>query len=170
MCERRVLFFDDDDDNNELFLWYDWPTKSVEPYFQPWPLSEILTIANLRHASRRVWACAEPEFRLSWMKFCSSDNHYTTAPLDKYLVQDLNLNVYKCATATTRNYNLYFQLFHQEEVIWPSHFLAQTAFLLLNVPQQREMFYENCLVMHCFSEINVWEIDCIRIYSDNWHK
>ena len=113
MCERGVLFFDDDDDNNELFLWYDWPTKSVEPYFQPWPLSEILTIANLRHASRRVWACAEPEFRLSWMKFCSSDNHYTTAPHDKYLVQDLNLNVYKCATATTRNYNLYFQLFHQ---------------------------------------------------------
>ena len=28
----------------------------------------------------RVWACAEPEFRLSWMKLCSSDNHYTTAP------------------------------------------------------------------------------------------
>ena len=25
----------------------------------------------------RVWTCAEPEFRLSWMKFCSSDNHYT---------------------------------------------------------------------------------------------
>ena len=28
----------------------------------------------------RVWTCAEPEFRLSWMKLCSSDNHYTTAP------------------------------------------------------------------------------------------
>ena len=28
----------------------------------------------------RVWTCAEPEFRLSWMKFCSRDNHYTTAP------------------------------------------------------------------------------------------
>ena len=28
----------------------------------------------------RAWACAEPEFRLSWMKLCSSDNHYTTAP------------------------------------------------------------------------------------------
>ena len=22
-----------------------------------------------------VWTCAEPEFRLSWMKLCSSDNH-----------------------------------------------------------------------------------------------
>ena len=42
-------------------------------------LSEILTIANLQHAAIRVWACAEPEFRLSWMKLCSSDNHYTTA-------------------------------------------------------------------------------------------
>ena len=29
----------------------------------------------------RIWTCAEPEFRLCWMKFCSSDNHYTTAPL-----------------------------------------------------------------------------------------
>ena len=35
---------DDDDDDDELFLWY----------FQPGPLSEILTIANLRHAARRV--------------------------------------------------------------------------------------------------------------------
>ena len=25
---------------------------------------------------------AEPEFRLSWMKFSSSDNHYTMAPLN----------------------------------------------------------------------------------------
>ena len=24
--------------------------------------------------------CTEPEFSLSWMKLCSSDNHYTTAP------------------------------------------------------------------------------------------
>ena len=35
---------------------------------------------NLRHAASRVWTCAEPGFRLSWMKLCSSDNHYTTAP------------------------------------------------------------------------------------------
>ena len=43
-------------------------------------MSEILTIANLRHAASRFWTCAEPEFRQSWMKVCSSDNHYTTAP------------------------------------------------------------------------------------------
>ena len=24
-----------------------------------------------------VWTCAEPEFRITWMKLCSSDNHYT---------------------------------------------------------------------------------------------
>ena len=72
---------DDDDDDDELFLWYGWPTKGVYPYFQPGPLSEILTIANLRQAASRVWTCAEPEFRLSWTKLCSSDNHYTTSPL-----------------------------------------------------------------------------------------
>ena len=45
---------DGDDDDNELFLWYGWPTKGVKPYFQPGPLLEILTIANLRHAASRV--------------------------------------------------------------------------------------------------------------------
>ena len=68
------------DDDDELFLWYGWPTKDVKPYLQPGPLSEILTIANLRHAASRVWTSAEPKFRLSWIKLCSSDNHYTTAP------------------------------------------------------------------------------------------
>ena len=71
---------DDDDDDEELFLWYGWPTKGVYTLFQPGPLSEILTIANLRHAASRVWTCAESEFRLCGMKLCSSDNHYTTAP------------------------------------------------------------------------------------------
>ena len=70
----------DDDDDDELFLWYGWPTKDVKPYLQPEPLSEILTIANLRHAASRIWTSAEPKFRLSWIKLCSSDNHYTTAP------------------------------------------------------------------------------------------
>ena len=43
-------------------------------------MSDILTTANLRHAASRNWTCAEPEFRLSWIKLCSSDNCYTTAP------------------------------------------------------------------------------------------
>ena len=34
---------------------------------------------NLQHAVSRTWTCTEPEFRLCWMKLCSSD--YTTAPL-----------------------------------------------------------------------------------------
>ena len=39
------------------------------------PLSEIFTIVNLRHSASRIWTCAEPDFRISWMKMCSSDNH-----------------------------------------------------------------------------------------------
>ena len=31
-------------------------------------------------AASRVWTYAEPEFRLRWMKLCSSDNHCTTVP------------------------------------------------------------------------------------------
>ena len=51
-----------------------WLTdKRRLPYFQPGPLSEILTISNLRHTASRIWTCAESEFRLCWVKLCSSD-------------------------------------------------------------------------------------------------
>ena len=63
-----------------IILWHGWPTKGVYPYFQPGPLPGILTLVNLRHAASRVWACTEPEFRLSWIKLCSRDNHYTKVP------------------------------------------------------------------------------------------
>ena len=69
--------------DEELYLWYGWPAKDGYPYFQPEPLSEILTTAYLRLAASRVWTCVKPEFRLSWMKLCSSDNHYATAPSNK---------------------------------------------------------------------------------------
>ena len=45
---------DDDNDDDELFLRYGGPTKGVYLFFQPGPLSKILTIANLRHAASRV--------------------------------------------------------------------------------------------------------------------
>ena len=73
---------DDDDNDDELFLWHGWLMKGIKPYFLPGPLSEILIIANLWHAASRIWTCAEPEFRLSWMKLCSSNNHYTMAFLN----------------------------------------------------------------------------------------
>ena len=82
------------DDGDELFLWYGWPAKGVWPYFQLGPLSGVLTIANLRHTASRVWTCAEPEFRFSWMKLCSSDNHYTTAPQHQaWLTNNCNTNI-----------------------------------------------------------------------------
>ena len=57
-----------------------WLTGEMRlAYFQPGPLLEILTIANLQYAASRVWTCAERDFRLSWMKLCSSNNHYTRA-------------------------------------------------------------------------------------------
>ena len=61
---------------DELFLCYGWSTRGFKPYFQLGPLSEILTMANLQHAASRIWTCAEPEFRLCWIKLCSSGNHY----------------------------------------------------------------------------------------------
>ena len=40
--------------NGDLLLRNGWPTKGVRAYFQPGPLSEILNIANLRHAANRI--------------------------------------------------------------------------------------------------------------------
>ena len=48
---------------------------------------EIHTIANLYYAVSRVWTCAEPEFRLSWIKLCSSDNHYRVSNNDSGIEQ-----------------------------------------------------------------------------------
>ena len=64
-----------------------------KPYFQPGPLSEILTISNLRHAASRIWTCAEPELRLWWMKLCSSDNHYTTAPQGSAVKEGIDFEI-----------------------------------------------------------------------------
>ena len=62
-----------------MMMMMNW-MKGIKLYFQPGPLSEILTITNLWHTASRIWTCSEPEFRLCWMKLCSSDNHYTMAP------------------------------------------------------------------------------------------
>ena len=51
---------DDDDDDDKLFLQNGWWTLGVYPYFQPGPLAETLTIADLWDPVRRVWTCAEP--------------------------------------------------------------------------------------------------------------
>ena len=41
---------------------------------------------SLTRREQGLRTCAEPEFRLSWVKLCSSDNHYTTAPSSVVLV------------------------------------------------------------------------------------
>ena len=67
--------------DDKLFCGMVYRQKAFRLYFQPKPLPEILTIANLRHAASRIRTCAEPEFSICWVKLCSSDNYYSTAPL-----------------------------------------------------------------------------------------
>ena len=69
-----------DNDDAVLFLRNGWLMEGILTYFQPGPLSEILTILNLRNAASRIWNCAEQEFRICWRKLCGSHIHYTTAP------------------------------------------------------------------------------------------
>lgn len=52
-------------------------TNSVRNIF---PAESIIgdSIANLRHALSKTQTCPEPEFKLFWVKLCSTDNHYIT--------------------------------------------------------------------------------------------
>ena len=73
-------YYNDYDDDDRWLLRNGWPTQGVSPYFQSESLLEIFTISNLQHAASKIWACAEPEVRLCWMKLCSKDNHYIMVP------------------------------------------------------------------------------------------
>ena len=52
-------------------------------------LSEIFTIANLRHTVSRAWTCAKSEFRLGWMKLCSIDNKSSVTVSSMFFVSFL---------------------------------------------------------------------------------
>ena len=75
--------------------------KAFMPYFQPEPLSEILTIANLRHTANRVWTCAESEFRLCRMKLCSSDR------ARRHDIYWFVSSIYDLVCLTVHSYKLY---------------------------------------------------------------
>ena len=77
--QKHFVSDDDDDEEMNFFCRMVNRRKAFTPFFQLRPLSEILTITNLREDVSRVRTCAESESRLCWMKFCSSNNHYITA-------------------------------------------------------------------------------------------
>ena len=83
----------DNDDDDELVLWYGWLKKGTWTYFQPGPLSEILTTADLWHSASRFWTCPGPKFKLSWMKLYSSDNNYTTVPQSSVVPQHHSITI-----------------------------------------------------------------------------
>ena len=78
--------------NDRLLLWYGWRRKA---FSQPRSSSEILTIANLRELASRIWICAPPDFRLSSIKLCSSNNRYNTAPQLTFSLANLIIMVKK---------------------------------------------------------------------------
>ena len=56
--------------------------------FPEGPLSKAPFIAKLQHSPRRIWTCAEPEFRLWWLKLIGSDNHQTVVQSYKFWGMD----------------------------------------------------------------------------------
>ena len=64
-----------DDFYDKLFLQNVWPkVLSLISSHVNCSNQEVLTIANPWHAVNTIWTWVEPEFRLHWIKLCSSDN------------------------------------------------------------------------------------------------
>ena len=55
-----------------------WPTKSIYVLFPARTIVRDTHHCKSPTLHERIWRCVESEFRLSWMKLCGSDNHYTT--------------------------------------------------------------------------------------------
>ena len=73
----------------------------------------------LRHAASRTWTCAEPEFMLSGMTLCSSDNHYTTVVIVVFVEVELG------------SANAYWVVYGRVIVLFSSHkhlFYEKTIF------------------------------------------
>ena len=105
----------------------------------------------------RVWTCAEPEFRLSWMKLCSSDNHYTTAPLrvclsdKKSNKQQMQVFLYYCRNCPRLNH------FAKVNRNWKLHYA-------------KNMTEKDWLILNCslsFLKINIYLLPiCHKLYWD----
>ena len=128
----------DMNDDDELFLWSGWPTKGVKPYFQPGPLLEILTIPNLRQATSRIWTCAETQFRLYWMKLCSSD---TTTPRRYY-----NAEKY------------YHRIIYVRIQVFTDLYSPIISHILWSVPEDSEAYLEPCKTT--FMELSAKTFNC----------
>ena len=105
--------------NDELFLRNAWATKGVSPYFQSGILSEILTIANLRHTAGKIWTCAETEFKIRWKKLCSSDNRYTR---HHYHLQNILIKIME-EIFNSESLRLYWNLIKSQQNIIFSFFI-----------------------------------------------
>ena len=97
------------------------------PYFQPRPLSEILTIANLRHTASRIWTCAEPEFRLRRIKLCSSNNHYTISTCYRTLLSAI--------WEIFSEFLIFYNLFHESLGEWNNSKIWEMRKIFANIAQ-----------------------------------
>ena len=153
--------------DDELFLWYGWPMKDDQPYFQPVPLSEILTISNLCDTSR-IWTYAEPEFRLCWMKLCSSVNYYITAPPTGAETINLiksgnSVRPLQCCNKILLTSN---RMLWKERFVWKFHEIVFSKYLKVSV------IFIDCFVWYSFTILYCrfivpWLVWCFELVSNS---
>ena len=166
---------------NWIFLWYGWPTEGVRSYFQPEPLSEILTIATLRQAESRIWTSVEPECRPNWMKIGITDNHstmapphhYTTIPLHRYITAAISVSTIYVSKYLFQNkhilmlmsYILFSVLLNVSEDIESISF-SLNKFKLDKLPTENwELKTEN-FNLHIFNELSTRSWNGFNYFSD----
>ena len=88
MTEATAVSINSVDDEWWWIVFAVWLTD--ERCLALFPVATIVRDPHHRESPiRRIWTCAEPEFRFRWMKLCSSDNDndYTMAPLCKKYIR-----------------------------------------------------------------------------------
>lgn len=89
-----------EEDDEWWMVFGEWLTnEKLSHLFPTRPPSNILTIANIRHSTSRIWTCVEHYFTLCRMDLCSCFNLYTRAsvwrvrfhmPLVKFIITVLS--------------------------------------------------------------------------------
>ena len=101
-----------------------WVLLTDERRLSLYPAGTIVRVPHhleFQHAASRIWTCTEPEFRLCWMKLCSSDNHYTINHGATININSNNIyNIHQAITYQVRWWDAPFKLNNPATVTKPA--------------------------------------------------
>ena len=105
---------------------------------------EILVIANLQHPAIRIWTCAEPEFRVSWIR---CDNYAKDASERLFLVLFFKKQYFRKQLFLRYNHTQNISLLY-DTFAWPRRIFSSIYFGRWYMPSK--------YLQYNISKINKW--------------